>query len=237
MLRRLHLSFFVLVSAACLAGCNRADSGNATAGSESAPAAASRKPLDPATEQKAEALFYEAAALYEQRDFPGALKLFSEVIELSPENAVARHNRGTCYEELAQWDKAIADYREALRLDPIYVRAYNSLGNAYTESGDRQRARESYRKAIELDPSFADAHCNLGNVTDDSNEAITHYSHYFQSGDKQRALDDFTAAIAIDPLYATAYFNRASVYQELGQASNAAADLARAREIDPQIGR
>ena len=51
------------------------------------------------------------------------------------------------------------------------------------------------------------------------------------------ALGRYTQIIQLDPSNAWAYLNRGSVYQAMEQPEKAIADLEKAREIDPLIGR
>lgn len=50
------------------------------------------------------------------------------------------------------------------------------------------------------------------------------------------ALKRYTQVIGMAPDNAWAYFNRSAVYNALGEQANAAADLKKARELDPKIG-
>lgn len=46
-----------------------------------------------------------------------AIRDFSRVIEIDPENANAYFNRGCCYDSVGELDLAISDYSVALELD------------------------------------------------------------------------------------------------------------------------
>ena len=46
-----------------------------------------------------------------------AVKDFSRVIEIDPQNANAFFNRGCCYDSIGELDLAISDYSVALELD------------------------------------------------------------------------------------------------------------------------
>lgn len=74
--------------------------------------------------------------------------------------ALAYNNRGVVYNELGDFDRAIADYREALALvpgDPTALRnlrvAYTRRGVAQANFGEFERALDDLGRAIELEPS------------------------------------------------------------------------------------
>lgn len=46
-----------------------------------------------------------------------AIRDFTRVIEIDPENANAYFNRGCCYDSVGELDLAISDYSVALELD------------------------------------------------------------------------------------------------------------------------
>lgn len=46
-----------------------------------------------------------------------AIKDFTRVIEIDPDNANAYFNRGCCYDSIGELDLAISDYSVALELD------------------------------------------------------------------------------------------------------------------------
>ena len=55
---------------------------------------------------------YERLAHYNE-----AIKDFTRVIEIDPDNANAYFNRGCCYDSIGELDLAISDYSVALELD------------------------------------------------------------------------------------------------------------------------
>lgn len=55
---------------------------------------------------------YERQGMYKE-----AVKDFSRVIEIDPQNANAFFNRGCCYDSIGELDLAISDYSVALELD------------------------------------------------------------------------------------------------------------------------
>ena len=55
----------------------------------------------------------EANKMYNQGNFKEAIKLYTEVIEMNPNNAKAYNNRGIAYQRLGDNTRAQADFAKA----------------------------------------------------------------------------------------------------------------------------
>ena len=76
-------------------------------------------------------------------DLNGALKAYSDAIDLDPTCAIFYANRAAVYTKLAGTENlelAIADCQESVALDPGYVKAYSRLGLAYYHLGRYEEA-------------------------------------------------------------------------------------------------
>lgn len=60
---------------------------------------------------------------------------------------------------------------------------------------------------------------------------------YAQQNDPYRAIADYSEAIRLNPQYAKAYFNRGTAWNLVGRTSKGEADIARARVLNPNIGK
>jgi tetratricopeptide (TPR) repeat protein len=97
-------------------------------------------------------------------------------------------------------------------------------GNAYDDNGDPDRALADYNLAISLNPRNNDAFYNRG---------IT----YRRKKEHTRAIADFTEAIRQNPKDAQAYLFRGRSKVDSGDKTGGEADIARARQIDPNVDR
>lgn len=79
--------------------------------------------------------------------------LWSHVIAIYPDSAIAYNNRGTSQTRL---DFALMDYNQTLRLDPNFREAYFNRGNAYYQLEMHSRAIADYTHYISLDPFDAE---------------------------------------------------------------------------------
>ena len=69
-------------------------------------------------------------ALYKE-----AIRDFTRVIEIDPDNANAYFNRGCCYDSVGELDLAISDYSVALELD---MRNGGGSGNKNNNDEDQE---------------------------------------------------------------------------------------------------
>ncbi len=154
------------------------------------------------------------------KDYNGAIRLYNEALQLKPNFVMAYNNRGTAYNNLSQYDRALADLDAAIELKPDFAEAYNNRGFAYNHLNQNERAIADYSTAIELKPDFADAYNNRGFA-------------YFSQQQCERAIQDYTTAIELNPNNATTYINRSAAYFLLEQYDRALADLDAAIELKP----
>ncbi len=110
-----------------------------------------------------------------------AIEVFTQVIEISPDDAVGYKKRGNARCDLGDYRRAIEDFTKAIQINPYDADAYFYRGNAFYELGDKPEAIEDYTQAIKINDSDADAYINRGNLRD-------------ELGDTQGAVADFQIA-------------------------------------------
>ena len=108
----------------------------------------------------------EAAKLFNQaldeKDLDEKLRLYEEVLKISPNEAKVYNNIGNVYSKKGDNDKAIENYEMAIRLKPDIAEPYNNLGAAYARKGNYDKAIENLDKAINLKPDYTSAYHNKG---------------------------------------------------------------------------
>jgi len=114
--------------------------------------------------------------------------------------------------------------RGAVMLDGDNAGAFANRGTAFALMGDFARAIADYNSALKLRPNLPGIALNRGLA-------------YAQGGEYGRAIPDFDSALVNDPRDAFALFNRGIAKKALGDSAGAEADIARAREIEPTIGK
>ena len=159
-----------------------------------------------------------------------AAQHYSLAIAQRPPYERAYVNRAMIYAALGEHDKALKDAEAAVARQPRNATPLTVRGNAKLALGDTEGALLDQDKAIELRPDFDVPYNNRGCVS-------------LALGQPLRAVDDFNTAIniAVDGIEtsarATALFNRAAAETALGQLPQAAASLAQARDLDPDVER
>ena len=149
----------------------------------------------------------------------------SDLVSISPEPQFAKSYkyRGDAYLELAQYDRALADYAQAISLNPNYVEAYRSRASYYLDSGKIDQALADYTQIIAINPQDISAHKIRGRISGSSKEYDT-------------ALADFNKVISLAPESADAYEYRSFLYKELEKIAEAKKDLEQAASLYQQQG-
>jgi tetratricopeptide (TPR) repeat protein len=110
----------------------------------------------------------------------------TKLIAIDPKHRKAYDNRCQAYNQLEQYEKALADCNMAIKLTPSTASPYNNRGVTHEMRGDFDAALKDYDKAVELNPKFAGAYANRGDV-------------YAKKGDRERAIAEYRQALAIEP--------------------------------------
>jgi tetratricopeptide (TPR) repeat protein len=87
-----------------------------------------------------------ANALFNQKDFQGALAAFQAMVQKYPDAYILWKNVGNCYFALEQYDKAEEAYLKILEKDPANPDAIVLVGNTYANRKQDDKALEWYNK-------------------------------------------------------------------------------------------
>jgi tetratricopeptide (TPR) repeat protein len=90
---------------------------------------------------------------YLKRRPQNAVADYDRAIRLSPKFQRAYSNRGICFLEMHDCDRAIADFTRSIQLVPNDLSAYGPRAYAYAKRGDRARALADAKVAIRLKPT------------------------------------------------------------------------------------
>jgi tetratricopeptide (TPR) repeat protein len=166
-------------------------------------------------------------ALFDKKDYDGAIADYDQSLTLNPKQVAAFINRGNAWQAQGYNDRAIEDYNQAIRIDQKNPIAFYNLGVAYEDKGrwefDAYVNEGSYEEiairlfdlAILLNPKYHQALNNRG----DAYMILRQYA---------RAIDDFNQAVQIDSHEALYFKNRANALRFVGQYDRAIADYRKA---------
>lgn len=98
---------------------------------------------------RTDALYLEGVNAAVARDFPSAIKSYSEIVGLAPKAPQVYVDLGRAYEKNDQNDKALENYLKAISLDGQYATAHLRAGIIYSRKQEAQ-AGDSFDKALAL---------------------------------------------------------------------------------------
>jgi len=96
-------------------------------------------------------LFNKANILFLLKQFQDSANIYSELLELEPENINGLLYIAECYEELGNFDEAERYLREARLVKPDSAEAFYGMGLLLLKKSNVRESRKYIRKAISLD--------------------------------------------------------------------------------------
>lgn len=179
-----------------------------------------------------------------------AIADYNAAIALDPKYAHAYNNRGGAYMAKGDLDRAMADLNQAIAIDPKYAEAYCNRSIAHQTKGEFDRAIADADQAIALDPKNAATYYNRGRVY--QGRAQNHLKktganldafkaelkvNATLKGDLDRAITDYNQAITLNPKDARALYWRGAIKCSMGDVAHGNADIARAQQLNPNVGK
>jgi Tfp pilus assembly protein PilF len=160
-------------------------------------------------------LAYAVLTLWRNEDWRDEYRLYSRMVETSPDAAMPRINLALAQLPRGEVGPANQHLREAVRLAPGSAKAHAGLGLTETILGDREAGLRHGLEARALGSGNADVLASLGAL-------------YLHRGEPARALPELTESLRIKPNQVHAALNRALALAWLGQSEPAEAQLERA---------
>jgi len=207
--------------------------------------------------ERAKALKSRGVFYIQQRNFPQAIKDFTDAIAIDNKDAEALNDRGLAYQLSGDRDRALLDYDRTIAADPKFVLGYFNRGTVRFARGDAAGAMVDFDQAIALRPDFASAYGRRGILKanrGDPEGAIADETLALQydpndvealslrgamlmgKGELDRSIADSDAVLRLQPNSAHAYNNRGAAYTQKGDLARALADYDRAISIVPDMG-
>jgi len=167
----------------------------------------------------------EFAELYlVSKEFDKALLEYDKILQLTKhkeEKAFAYNNKGFIYEQLSDYNSALALYSKAIETERTTLSYRNRARIYYKELNDWDKALADYNKAVELDPLDLESYNRRGYFFIDKKE----YNN---------ALANFNKYIELDSLSARGYLSRADANYYAGNYDAVISDYKRILSLDPE---
>jgi len=149
-----------------------------------------------------------------------SISLWTHVLKIDPQNAIAYLDRSQAYIEAGEMDKALADLNTGEKLEPENLKFGNNRGIIHFKRGEYEKALNEFNRTLALNPRF-----QLGYL----NRAIL----WGRMREFEKSIHDLTAAIEINKYFYLAYYYRGIAYKELNLVDRALADFKAAYKISP----
>src|SRR5947207_583864 len=149
-------------------------------------------------------LYDRARQLMEQKDFPGAARIYEQILRSHPNSFEALSNLGVADSKMGKYAPAATAYHQALRLQPKSFPLLLNLGLCYFKSGDSGSALKPLERAVAVQPENFQARSLL---------AMSYYSEKKFTP----ASREFEKLIAVQPDNSTLQYLLAESYLWSGQ--------------------
>lgn len=157
--------------------------------------------------------FAQAVVQHSLKQYNNAVKLYTQAINLEPNNPFYLINRGVAYAEMIEFISSL-DSRQNIVIDADPVNRLKANERKY----NYDEALRDVNLAISIAPQNAYLFYNRANIR-------------CLSGDMTGAIEDYTTAITLHPYLAEAFYNRGMVQLSLKDTHKGYLDLSRAGEL------
>jgi tetratricopeptide (TPR) repeat protein len=210
-------------------------------------------------EDRANLYYQRGLAQGVTRDFQKAAADYAEAIKLNPAHLGAYIKRAESLAALGQTKEALAAYDDCVEEFPANLLVYNDRGNFRRTTGDLEGAISDFTRCLAIDSKFGVGYVNRGVCLAEQNSPQAAEGDFSEAlklkldsgtatlarrlraaarlaqGNAAAALTDFAAAIKAAPEDATLYEERGFAQYFKKDYKAAAADFAKARQLQPQL--
>lgn len=172
-------------------------------------------------QQKSSKKFDLGRKQFDNKDYTGAVKTFSEVIETDSSNASAYFNRALAEIELEQLEKALVDIQKFHSLKPDDPDGMNYISYLYLQLKDYENLIKSIQEFMPKGSTEYNSNLYLGKA-------------YYKLGNSQQALEYLNYHLQLEPENELALYTRAQVYVMLDQFKEAETDFSKLIILNPR---
>lgn len=92
---------------------------------------------------------------FRTKDFPAAVKAYSEALAITPDDHTLLSNRSAAYGAMEQYKEAHIDAKQCVRLRPNWAKGYARLGFALVHLFRLEEAQQAYQNGLKQEPDAA----------------------------------------------------------------------------------
>jgi protein O-mannosyl-transferase len=151
--------------------------------------------------------------------------LFKRMIDVTPNNYMARYNLGNFYSKENRTNEAISNFLAAVEEEPNYANAHNNLGCMFKDQKRYDEAIQHYRIALRIQPEYI-YYLNLATALAESAN-LRHDSNGFAE-----AVQTFHQALQVNPASSEAHHDLGLTWEAQERASEALAEFEQAASLD-----
>lgn len=155
-------------------------------------------------------------------DLADAVKTFSRLLQLDPNQGEAYFRRGICFHFMGEERLAIRDFEQAASINFDSPRSNLWKGMSWAKLGDMNEAIRAYGESIAVSDRYVPAFVNRG---------LAHMSQ----GDYLKAINDLNEAIRLQPTEALHYYRRGKAQSAAGEHEKAIQSYMNAIEFDETL--
>ncbi len=148
-----------------------------------------------------------------------ALVNFNDAISIDLVFPEAYQERGSIYDWLGEYERAINDYDNSLRYSPNNVAIYVNRGVVKGKQNDLDAAIENFSQAMSLDPQVLDAYLNRAYA-------------YILKEEYENAEKDLEQAFLLNPQSAQIYANKGLMFVNQGKYQEAVENYTKSLELE-----
>ncbi len=90
---------------------------------------------------------------FRKKNYSSAVGLYTEAIQIDPSQDILYNNRGLCFMNLDNLERAKDDLKQAIALNPKNVKALKRLGTVYLQQGELEEASIYFKRCVDIEPN------------------------------------------------------------------------------------
>lgn len=163
-------------------------------------------------------LYALASARVANRDLVAAKKIYTDLLQASPDDPQLNYALGATYFLAAENDSAKPYFERSIQLQPDQVESLYYLGVIADQDGEREKASQLLRSVVERQPAHSRAHLALGQL-------------YRTQGKLEQSRQELEAAVRLSPDSQKAHYQLGLLLNALKRQDEAKKELAVAKDL------